>query len=252
VSFLKNVAQMGASFIPGVGPLVSAGIGALGSSGKQGQQNYNSNQNSSTTSNQTQNIDQFNEAIEDEEFSGFRKSLLPMMQQEMSRAQRPIYGDAQKTQHLANLNDLASASMNSLKSSLAGRGVMDSGAFNESAAGIERDRFGKAVDFETNLPFMEEQARSQRMGGLMGMATQFAGRAPISTRSTGTNSSNGTQNTTGTSTGSQSQQGSGLWNGFLQNMGGLMAANVGRPGTVPTLNTKPQAVNQDMPVGGFW
>ena len=145
MGFLKPIAQMGASFIPGVGPIASAALGAIGSSGSQGKQNFNSTQNSTEKSSNTSNVDMFDEAIESPEFSQFRSSLLPFMQQQLKKANQPVYGDAQKAQYLNDLNDLASASMQSLRSSLGATGGLSSGAMAEGMGGIERERFGQAA-----------------------------------------------------------------------------------------------------------
>jgi hypothetical protein len=235
MGFMKNIAQLGASFIPGVGPLASAAIGAIGGGGKQGSQNYNSTQESTQNTNQTNSIDQTQTAIEDPAFAQFRQSLIPMMGQEMRKANQPIYGDSQKAKYLGDLNDLAQASMSSIKSSLGARGALDSGAFSQAATDVESKRFGQAADFFGQLPFQEEQARSQRMNSLMGMATNWAGRAPISTQTTGTNNITGTSTTKGNTNGTQTQQGPGFLGAFTNSLGGLMGANVGMPGTVPTL-----------------
>lgn len=251
MGFLKPIAQIGASFIPGVGPLASAAIGAVGSGGKQGSQSYNGTQESTQKFNQSQNIDQFNEAVEDPAFSAFRNSLLPMVKQEIFKANQPIYGDAQKTKYLSDLNDLASGAMSSLKSSLAGRGALDSGVMSQAATDIENNRVGKATDFFSQLPFMEDQARTQKMQGLLGMSTSFAGRAPISQKVTGTNTSTGTNETKGTNVGTQTQNGPGFMGAFMNNLGGMMGANVGMPGTVPTLRT-PKVYGMGPGPNGEW
>jgi hypothetical protein len=221
----KSIAQIGASFIPGVGPLLSGGIGALGGaiggSGKQGSQNSNFNQNSTTNSSGTNNVDQFNEAIEDPQFSQFRNSLLPMFQQEFKKSQRPVYGDAQKANFLTELNDLAGASMESLKATLGGNGVLNSGRFNQAATDIELGRAGKAADFFSQIPFLEEERRTQNASSLLGLGMNFAGRAPISQKTTGTNSFNQTGKTTGDGTQMTEQQGPGFWKGLASNLGGL-------------------------------
>jgi len=235
MSFMKNIAQLGASFIPGVGPLAGAAIGAIGSGGKQAGQTQNYTQNQTQNIDQTQNVDQFNEAIENPAFAGLREGLGSMFKQELNRANNPVYGDAQKAKHLSDLNDLASSSISSIKANLGARGGLDSGAFSEAVSGVERDRMGKATDFFSQLPFLEEQQRQQRVGGLLGMGMNWVGRAPISQKTTGTNTTKGTNTSTGTTNGTMTQNGPGFLGAFTNNLGGLMGANAGRPGTVPTL-----------------
>jgi hypothetical protein len=231
----KPLAQIGASFIPGVGPVASkliGGIGgaaadAFGSSGKQGQQGYNSQsqaiQDQFQEFNSTDKIDQFNEAIEDKNFTKFRNDLTKKVGREIDLAGEPIYGEAQKAKYISDLNDLAAGSMASLKGNLARTGRLDSGAADIGTSEIEKDRFGKASDFIGQLPFMESAARAERMNPLLGMAAGFAGRAPLSQRVTGSNTRSGTSKTTGTtnqtSNGMQTQFGPGFGKAFAGNLG---------------------------------
>jgi hypothetical protein len=235
MGFAKNLAQIGASFIPGVGPLASAAIGAIGGGGKQGSQNYNGTQSSTQKIDQTNSIDQFNEAVEDPQFAAMRQGLIPMFQQEMRKANQPIYGDAQKASYLNDLNDLGSGAMASIRNSLSGRGALDSGAMSEAMAGVGRQKFSQAADFFGKLPQMEEESRAQRMGGLLGMGMNWAGRAPISQRTTGTNTIKGTTESKGTNNGTQTQYGPGFLGSFAQGVGGMMGANAARPGSFQTM-----------------
>jgi hypothetical protein len=222
----KGLAQMGASFIPGVGPIASAAIGAIGGSGKQGSQKQNQNQQTKQTEsfNSTNNIDMFDEAIEDESFSQARTSLIPMLQQQMRKAQQPVYGDAQKASYLGNLNELADNAMASLKGSLASSGRLDSGAFETGASDIAREKIGQASSFFSDLPFRERQAQAEQLNPLMNLAAGWFGRAPISTKRTGTNNQTGNSVREGnmTSTGESSMEGPGFWKGFANNLGGAM------------------------------
>lgn len=236
----KPLAQIGASFIPGVGPALSAGIGAIGgaagdawaNSGNQGGTSFNQTQTMNQNMNYdgTETIDQFNEAVEDPQFKQMRNGLIPTMQNMIQQGQAPIYGDAQKAKYLSDLNDLADSSMRSLQGGMSRLGRTNSGAGGQALQNIEGERFGKAADFFGQLPFMESQAKNERMLGLMGLATNWAGRSPISQKLTGTNTKKGSQTTTGTTTteGQQTQQGGGFWKNLAGNMGGLAGDVLGQ------------------------
>jgi hypothetical protein len=229
----KGLAQMGASFIPGVGPLVSGALGAIGGSGNQGSQKQSQNQTTKQTEsfNSTNNIDMFDEAIEDESFSQARTSLIPMLQQQMRKAQQPVYGDAQKASYLSNLNELADNAMTSLKGSLASSGRLDSGAFETGASDIAREKIGQASSFFSDLPFREKQAQADQLNPLMNLAAGWFGRAPISTKRTGTNSQQGNSTKEGTSnmTGTTQQEGPSFWKGLAGNLGGaVLGSSMGK------------------------
>jgi hypothetical protein len=236
----KSLAQMGASFIPGVGPIASAAIGAIGGSGKQGSQKQNQNQTTKQTEsfNSTNNIDMFDEAIEDESFSQARTSLIPMLQQQMRKAQQPVYGDAQKASYMANLNELADNAMTSLKGSLASSGRLDSGAFEAGASDIAREKIGQASSFFSDLPFRERQAQAEQLNPLMNLAAGWFGRAPISTKRTGSNTQQGNSTREGTSnmTGTTSMEGPSWLKSFAGNLGGAMN-QVGQ-GNIPSMGNR--------------
>lgn len=186
--------------------------------------------------------DELTEALEAPEFAQFRRSLLPTLQREISRAGRPVFGPAQTAGFLGNLNDLASASMENIKQSLAGAGALDSGRLAQAATDVELGRAGEASSFFSQLPFLEEQTRSERLGNILGLSTQFAGRAPISQRRTGTATTEraGTTEETGTRAGTRTAteegetagttetRGPSFLSGLLSNLGGLGGIATGR------------------------
>ena len=211
---MKPLAQAGLSMIPGVGGLLGAAVGALGSGGKQG--GVSGTQNSSTTS----NINQLNEAIEPDYFSSFRKGMIDPFMSELDRAMnKPIYGDAQKAAYLQDTQDAAGGSMEGLKAAMARSGRLDSGAFDDAAGNIAMKQYGDYAGFLSQLPFMEEQARTAKVQPLLQLGAQWSGQAPVSQRMTGTN----TSNTTGQM--SQTQEGPGFWRSFASGIGGQMGWN---------------------------
>jgi hypothetical protein len=184
------------SAVPSIlGGLGGDALSAYGSSGKQG----------STESNQTSNFTNTyggsNETTQDPLTTLFRNNLYGQFNQEIANANKPIYGDAQKAGYLSNLNDLSKTSIDSLRRSLSKSGRLDSGALDQGLSDIETSKFGQYSGFLGQLPFMESQARSQRMLPLLQGAGAFAATAPTSSRFSGTqsgeNQSAGTQNAYG-------------------------------------------------------
>jgi hypothetical protein len=86
---------------------------------------------------------------------------------------------------------------------------------------------------------MEEQARQSRVQPLMGMATNWLGRAPISTRRTGSTSESGNReaNTVGNQqmNGTATQSGPGFLRNLASGLGGVMNTTAGRAGGYGTL-----------------
>jgi hypothetical protein len=203
--------------IPAIASVASSVIGAAASRKGSGA--------SSTSGN---NINQTQTPVEDPLWASFRNSLMPMMMQELNNAQQPVYGEAQKTGFMNELNDLAKASVSSLKNNLAATGSLRSGRAATGLASIEQDKLGKAAGFFSQLPFMEKEARFNRMGGLLGMATNWAGRAPVGMKTTGT--SDGTNQ--------YSQQGPGFWSQFGTDMAGQLA--LGKSGAFGWMFPKPK------------
>lgn len=196
-----------------IGPAIGLAGSALG--GLAGSKDKVSTQNIDQT--QTENTNQTKTAIEPEYFSQFRQSLLPMFAQQASKINQPIYGNREKAGVLSGLNDLASDSIASLKTNLAGRGALDSGALDQGASDIGQARFGKYADFLSQLPMQEANAQRQGMGNLLGLGMNFAGRAPISENITG----NTTSTTKGTNTTTQKAP------GFLSSFAGGLAGMAG-------------------------
>lgn len=199
-------------------------LSGFGRSGKQGetQEALNRQTQESTRENQTYSGERT--PVEQDYFSQFRKGLVPLFEQEVKRAQEPIYGDAQKASLVSSLNDAAQKAVASLSARLARSGGLDSGRWSAGVGDIESERLGKLTDFFANLPLMEEQARRSGVGGLLGQGIQWAGAAPVGERTSGSGSGerSGTSTTTGTNT--QTLFGTPWQSGFMQQGGALSGA----------------------------
>ncbi len=241
----------------------SAALSALGNKGTQQKQNQQttgtfdqSGESTSTenfTTNQLQNIDEYNQVIERPEDQAFRQGLGSLLGGEIRKAQRPIFGDAQKAAFLGDLNDLGRSAIKNLSSTLAGSGRLDSGEFTQGAENIELGRLGEASRFFSQLPFQEEQRRASQTQGLLGLGGQLASLAPRDQRRTGVTTGitegTGTRNSTFTQKGNQSSntigniQGPSFLSGLASNLGGLgglafgqlLNRGFGSPGGFPNL-----------------
>ena len=187
----------------------------------------------------------FREAIEDPRFTEFRAALLPLLGKEIGRAGKRVFGPAQTAGFMSNLNDLASSSMEAIRGNLARVGALDSGQALTDFADIELNRNRQATEFFRDLPFREEEARLGRLGGLLGLATNFLGRSPLGEFTFGeqTGSRTGTSDVTSTrkgtqkQTGTATQSGPGFLSGLASGAGGLGAIGLVRG--IPGINLKP-------------
>lgn len=181
------------------------------------------------TQGSAQEFDNITEYSEDPFFSLFRKQMASGLKSQMAKANKPVYGDAQKAGFLNELNDLAEGSMSALRNNLAATGGLDSGRLRTGATDIETERLGKATDFFSSIPMLNQQAQASQMQGLLGLGTNFAGRAPINTRQSGSTSgfstasgrSKGSASGTGRSSGTQTQQGPGFGSQIGMDLGGI-------------------------------
>lgn len=219
-------------FGPFVAPLVGAGVSALGGlfGGNKQKQNQNQTQTSNSTFNQTQSqqgqSEQQRKFNENPMFMAGREQLMQVLANEFGRAQQPVYGAAQTTKFMSDLNDLTGAATSRLKTQLAGSGGLNNGRFAGGVADFERDRAGKAVDFLSQIPAMNEQARSDKTNNLMNLAAQWLGTGPVDESVTGstnmTSTTNGTENRTTTGNMNQTgDNGQGGWRGALGGLAGF-------------------------------
>lgn len=181
----------------GLSQLLGLGLGAYGNSGAQGSAYEQMLQDFTRKGSTSDKSSGFQQAFEDPTFAQFRSDLMPLMKQEMRKANEPIYGDAQKAALMNQLNDLAGGATAALKSQLARSGATESGLLSQGLSDIQTNRFGQLSSFFSQLPFMENEARANRMNSLLGLATNWVGKAPLSYATT--SSSTGTTEESGTS-----------------------------------------------------
>lgn len=150
-----------------------------------------------TTSEQAQNQNSLNVnmPVQAPWVAQMQKGMAGNYQSLIADANKPVYGDAQKSSYMQGLNDLANSATKHLSSTLAGRGQLYSGEFDKQAGGIENEKFGKESDFFAQLPAMERQAHMSNMMQALGASNAFASSVPTGSISTGTSSgeSSGTQ-----------------------------------------------------------
>lgn len=200
-------------FIPmaiGLGGALLGGASKSGSQGGMNQQQTQQFQNQgATTGTMTPNEPGY--------ATDFRKGIQGDINQAIGQAQAPVYGEAQKAGYLNNLNDLANGSMDALKQNLARSGALTSGRLSQGATDIGMNRNNQAAGFFSQIPFLNQQAKTAALNPLLGMGANFAGQAPVGY------SQSGTQQQSGTSQGTtqQQQQGPGFLKGFLGGLAGM-------------------------------
>lgn len=155
--------------------------------------------------------------------SGLYGNLTGQVSDLLAQAKQPVYGQAQTADVLNNLNGAANAATANLKSTLAGNGQLDSGAFAAGAGNIQQQRYGQLSNFYTNLPAMEQAAQTQRMSQAIGLGDQVAASMPVGNTSTGSGSSNGSSDSTQV----QSQGLGSLVGSLLGSVGGAALGGFG-------------------------
>lgn len=210
MGFMKNV---GAGLLSGLagtntsaGNLATLGIGSvLGAIG-------GSNNGTKASGSQT--------ARQSAQTSNFRNGLYSGLQTEINKANEPIYGDAEKSSYVANLNDLSKAATESLTNSLAARGITNSGATAQGITDIETNRASKATDYFASLPGLEDQARTNKLNSLYQTSAGLVGQEPTSYTTTGTSSDS-----------------TPWWKKLMSGMGGIMTSGAGKSTQKSTFGT---------------
>ncbi len=230
-----------------LGNLLGAGLSAYGQSAgtntsgslqqqtsgtSQQQQTNNTTQSTNQQQTQSSNLAGTATPTENPLMKAYRESLIPQFHNAMAQAQQPIFGDAQKASYLGGLNDLANASTKHLASTLASRGQLDSGAFEQGAGDIEQNKFNQYGTYLSQLPVEEQQIHNQNIAQLLGLSSGFAGPSPVGQvnsqtggvtgNTTGNNTTLGTQNTNGQTAGTANTLTSGnlAQGNFLSNLAG--------------------------------
>lgn len=213
-----------ATFLPMLlGAGLSAAQGALGGNKNKQEQNTTSTSSTDKSFEQSQNQATNQQRTFDENpmLAAARDALLPILGSEFNKAQKPIYGQAQQAGFMQSLNELAQSAMQRMTQGVAASGGLHSGRFAGGTQDIERQRMGQASQFFANLPMQEEQARSNKIKDLLGLATNWLGRGPINENITGTAESNTKGTEKSTTVGNQQSTATsgqnGGWGGALGN-----------------------------------
>lgn len=152
-------------------------------------------------------------AIENPIFSAFRESILPAISKQYEDSQKDVYGDAQVAKVANDANAAGQAAQTAVANNAARRGALNSGATDAANTAIQQGVTGKVIDFENQLPFLNQQAKMQNTNNLLGLATNFLGRAPLgsTTATSGTTDMSQTSQQNQTQSGSQSGRSGGLF-----------------------------------------
>jgi hypothetical protein len=214
-----------AAFLPAIIGAAGAGLSALGGAGKQGQEKGNTTGSSTDVSSKSGT--QTSTPNEDPLFAKFRQQLLPLLMGQINKAGQPAYGDAEKAGFLNDQNKIANAGMESLKSKAgaAGGGL---GGLAAGLTGLEANREGNATNFFSQIPFLNKQYADNRTSNLLGLATNFAGKAPVG--STTTQQETGTNTGTRSGTQNQSQYGPSFGSSLFNSLGGMFGQAAGGTG----------------------
>ena len=141
---------------------------------------------------------------EDPMFAMFRQSILPAIAKQYQDAQQPVYGDAQRAEVMNQANDAGNAASTAVANNAARRGTLNAGSTDAANTAIQQGVTGKIIDFQNQIPFLNQQAQFGKTQDLLGLATNFLGRAPIGYTNTNnqntSSSSSGTESKTGTET----------------------------------------------------
>ncbi len=235
MSFWSSLAKIGGgllgSAIPGGSLITGLAGGLLGGLGQSGSStgSATSNMTGSKSSTSSGSTNQFNEAIEDPQFAAFRQALIPMMLGMVNKASEPVYTDSKIASTLADINK--QFSKEDINPAMAGRGLLGSGWNDQARQDVDTARATQASQFFTQLPFLEQQAQQQNMGNALGLATGWAGKAPVSNRLTGTTSQTGNEDFSQNGQTTQTNpNGPGFMSGFANSLGGFLGRMPAKPG----------------------
>src|SRR5216684_2348052 len=145
-----------------------AALSATGKSGKQGGVTTTEDKSGSSTdiSNFLKNFTQ--QQTMDPTAHGYLNKLFPQIQQAISQAQQPVFGEAQKAGYLGDLDRLTKGSIQALQQNLARSGASNSGRMSQGLTDIGMNRDTQASSFFSQIPFLNRQATNQALPGLFG------------------------------------------------------------------------------------
>lgn len=143
----------------------------------------------------------------------------------MEEFDKPVFGPEQKASHFQDIDDLTQSGLKGIRNLMSASGRGRSGAMDEALGELGMDNARQKIGFMNNLPFMEAEAKFNRMMPMLQLGAGWAGQAPVSTHTTGSR--------TLTQGGTQSQQGPSFMRSFMSGLGGMMG--YGQKGPIPTL-----------------
>lgn len=207
-----------AAAIPAALSLGGAAASAFGGSGKGGPTSQDkkattgsSSSTSSTnqTGTSTPNLNPL--------MSGFQSSLVPALAGMFATAQKPVYGDAQIAQVANQSNNAAKGASDAATDRLARSGSLNSGVNASVQSDIGQKNLSNITNFESQVPFLNQQNEANQTQNVMGLAEGLTGKAL----------SSNTTSATGSGTQSGSNTGTSLDQGFGPAFGSSMANSIG-------------------------
>ena len=220
-------------------PLItSIGGGLLSGLAKPKTKTNTTQDTTQTTNEQSQSNSEYNQLSENEGLTMpiedpldylFRQSLYGGLAKEFGKANKPLFGEAEKAGFLSDLNDLAGSSLTAIKGGLSGRGLLGSGFLDRAATDVETNRLSQYGAFLRDVPRLNNESRMKNVTSLLGLGGQFGALAPRGQFTSGSASQSGSQNqqssgsrtTTGNMTGNTVQQGP---SNVMGNIGGALGA----------------------------
>jgi len=180
----------------------------------QGNQTGTSSSNSTTT------------PLESDGFGAFRQALTQGFGNALATASAPTYGKAEEAQFLNKNNANTNSSIDKLQSTLASRGIVNSGANAAGVSGILQNSNSNVANYEASVPGFNKASFMNNVGGLLGSGASFAGKAPVGSSTTNTASTAGGQSSVTEGTNNPSP-----FSDVLGSIGGAAGiAGLGMPG----------------------
>lgn len=149
----------------------------------------------STQSNQSQNGNSASVPVQADWVAALQKSLGGSASSLVQQAGMPVFGSAQKSTFLNDLNSNTDASRNGIASQLASRGALNSGAVASSFTNLDLNRNAQISNYNTQTPLLNQQAQQSNLARALTTAGGISSLAPTGqlTSSSQTGSSNSTQ-----------------------------------------------------------
>ena len=163
----------------GIGAL-GAGLGAWGSSGKQGSTQSTATSTSTMT------------PTEPGYQTSFRQAGMGDLSSFLSQMMQGPYGQAQVSQGVQNIQQAGNAATGQTLQSLARSGRLNSGSADTALTGIGQKTAGDISSWMNQVPLLNYQATSSAVSPLLSTWANWAGKAPTGQITTGNQSSNTT------------------------------------------------------------